>query len=134
MVYNKDMKHKVVFAHSIKPAVIKSTATGDAVDCYGYESVTVIVYSGTVTDGTHTWKLTECDTSGGSYTDVDAADLLGSFAVVDSSHDETFTKVGYIGQKRYIKVVNTVTGSPSTGGPMGAIVMLAYPMHGGPSS
>ncbi len=134
MVYTKDMKHRVTFAFSIKPAVYKTTTTGDEVDLYGYESVTVVIEAGTVTDGTHTFEVQECATSGGSFTAVADADLIGAEPAIDSSHDDKFVKIGYIGQCRYIKVVNTVTGSPATGGPTSAWVLLGYPMHGGPSS
>ena len=75
-----------------------------------------MIHHGAITDGTHTPKLQECATSGGTYTDVAAADQVGTFAAITSSTTAgTFQKVSYIGNLRYIKLVVTVSGT-TTGG------------------
>jgi hypothetical protein len=122
----KDLKSLINVQKSLAPAAVTATATGSAVDTAGYESATVVLDVGTITDGTHTPKLTECATTGGSYTDVAAADLLGSFAALATGVTQ---KVGYIGSKQFLKVVVTVAGSPATGGVYGGLIVLSHARH-----
>ena len=111
MVATKDT---VDFAVAVAPAAIRtSTVTGSAVDLANYSGNSIVINVGTITDGTHTPKLQESDASGSGYTDIAAADQVGTLAALASS---TFQKVSYIGGKRYIRLVVTVTGSPATGG------------------
>lgn len=109
-----DFHNSISCVDAVSPAAARTTTTtGAAVDLAGYESVAFAFISGTITDGTHTPKLTECDTVGGSYTDVAAADQSGTLAAIGSDEVQ---EVSYIGSKRFVKAVITVTGSPSTGG------------------
>lgn len=118
---------------SILPAAARTTTTtGEEVDALGWEEVFVVIHTGTITDGTHTFSMTECDTSGGSFTAVDAADIIPSStgsgangAVLDTTagHDNAVVVFGYRGSLRYLKVVCTVSGSPSTGGVYSAAIL-----------
>lgn len=127
---NRDIYNNLKVFGAIRPqALITSTKTSAAIDTQGYESCMIEVITGTVTDGTHTIKLTECATSGGTYTDVAAADLLGSAPAIAAANDDTQYTFGYIGNLRYLKVVSTVTGSPSTGAYYSASVILGNPRH-----
>jgi hypothetical protein len=67
---------------------------------------------GAITDGTHTPKLQESDVSGSGFTDVVAADQIGTLAALAAN---TVQQVSYIGAKRYVRVVVTVSGA-TTGG------------------
>lgn len=127
----KDLKSTIAISQSFAPAAKTSDVTGTGVDTAGYESATVVLDGGIVTDGTHTPKLQESDASGSGYTDVAAADLLGSFTAmtVQSPLAAAGTqKVGYIGGKRYIRVFVTVA-TASTGGVYGASVILGHARH-----
>jgi hypothetical protein len=78
-----------------------------AIDTYstGYSEIYLlftVAATGTVT-------LTECDTSGGTYTAVDSSYILGSTALATSDESPI---IAYIGNKRYIKA--TVTGTGNT--------------------
>lgn len=107
----KDLFNVVV---SIAQGALKTTTTtGAAVDLANVQENLFVFLPGAITDGTHTPKLTECDTSGGTYTDVAAADMVGTLSALAAN---TVQKVSYIGSKRYVKMVSTVAGSPSTGG------------------
>ena len=109
---------------ALVPAVRTSTATSAAIDLTGYDSCEIVVHVGAWTDGTHTFSLTECATSGGSYTAVAAGDIVGTPPAPAASGDANkVTKFAYVGTKRFIKVVCTVTGSPSTGAATGATVV-----------
>lgn len=125
MSWRKDQKSEITVVTAVAPAVIKTTQTSNAIDLQGYSAATVVLHVGTVTDGTHTPKLQESDTTtSGDFTDVAAANLSGTFAALES---DTMQRIGYIGRKRYVRVVITVAGSPSTGGAYSACVVRGRP-------
>lgn len=120
----KSHKGALTFSQSIKPAVYTTTQTGDYVDIQGSNAVDVVFDVGTITDGTFTPSITECDTSGGSYTAVAADNIEGTLTAFTSANDDqviTYSLKGKV--QRYIKAVLTVSGSPGTGGAMGAFVI-----------
>jgi len=104
---------------SLAPAARTSSANGTGIDLAGFPSATVAFIVGAITDGTHTPKVQESDDDS-TYTDVAAADLIGSLAALAASTNQ---RVGYRGTKRYIRAVSTITGSPSTGGVYAAVVI-----------
>lgn len=125
----KDLATLSTFKQSIIPAAARTaTTTGNAVDVSGYESVTICILTGTCTDGTGTWSLTECATSGGTYTAVAAADYIGTPVVTDTTatHDNAGFQFGYRGTMQFIKVVCTMAGT-TTGQVYAAGVLLSHP-------
>jgi hypothetical protein len=116
------------------PAVRTAATTSDVVDTAGYNSATLVAHmgnSGDTLSGSLYWTLTvtESDTSGGSYTAVAATDLVGlsgaaSYVIDAPAEDSLDVKIGYIGSKRYVKLVATPTGSHSTGTPIGMSSIL----------
>lgn len=117
-----DLVDNIAVEESITPAAHTANANGAGIDLRGYQAAVVIVDAGTITDGTHTISLEESDDDS-TYTAVAAADLQGSFANVASN---TPQKVGYIGGKRYIRAVTTVSGA-TTGGIYGVSVIKGRP-------
>lgn len=136
---NREMINTLSVSQVIVNAVKTSTATSSAISLAGYDAASVIFdigNSGDTLSGSLYWtlSLTECDTSGGSYTAVAAADIVGwsgaATYVIDAPTEDTLAvKVGYIGSKPYIKAVATATGSHSSGTPIGAIAVLGHPSH-----
>jgi hypothetical protein len=121
----KDLKSIVDVAQSIAPVAATSTKTGSGIDLSGYHAATAEVSFGVATDGTHTPKLQESDDNS-TFADVVAADLLGSFSAVTSgAGGSAVQRVGYIGAKRYVRVVVTVAGA-TTGALVGANVMRGF--------
>jgi hypothetical protein len=122
---SRDLDKEISTAHSFVPAARTSTANGTGVDLVGYDKAAVVVSAGVVTDGTHTLSLEESDDNS-SFTAVAAGNLSGSFTALTSGAGGSATQeVGYLGTKRYIRAVTTVTGSPSTGGVYSVIVIRA---------
>jgi len=81
--------------------------SAEAIDTYngGYAEIYLlftVAAAGTVT-------LTECDTSDGTYSAVDASQILGSTTLATATE---FPVISYIGDKQYIKA--TVTGTGNT--------------------
>ena len=96
--------------------------SGTAIDLAGADSCTIVL---PVTDGT-TVTLTECDTSGGTYTAVDNdfialnskdTNLSSALNVVTASDATNASAViGYVGHKRYLKAtVATAVANTSIG-------------------
>lgn len=121
----RDIKNNVAVAASVLPLLRTATVEGSGVDLRGYDSAMVIVDAGTVTDGTFTPSLEESDDNS-TFTTVAAADLEGSFTAVTSSADDGVQSVGYKGDARYVRAVLTASGSPSTGGTIGAVFALGH--------
>lgn len=128
----RDLYHNIGVVKNLIPvaAITATVAIGSSatLDTYGYHGIVIEAICGTITDGTHTITVYESDTDvTGNYTAVDAADLLGSFTAMTSSNASN-QKVGYIGSKRYLRVVDTVAGT-TTGGVYGVVGIAGYPMH-----
>ena len=98
---------------SVAPLLRTATVTGTAVDLANVIENMFVFTCGANTDGTFTPKLTECATVAGTYTDVAAADLVGTALVAMAAN--TVQLISYIGKLEFIKPVVTVTGSPATG-------------------
>ena len=100
---SRDGKNNMKVVVSILPQAVTDDVTGSAVDTLGFEKVTFAFTAAAVTAGTV--KLTECATVGGDYTDVVAADVIGTqgVAIVASG----IVTLGYIGGLRYLKPVFT---------------------------
>jgi hypothetical protein len=92
-------------------------AAGGAIDMKGWQSLTLIVATGTVADagaaGGFTFEVQESDTQDSGYTAVADGDLIGAeidLAVTADATDDTLVgSIGYRGTKRYVRVVATGT-------------------------
>lgn len=120
----RDLKNNIDVVNSIDPDDYTATENGAGVDLQGFEGAVVAFSVGTVTDGTHTPKVQESDSQGSGYTDVAAADLIGSLSDLAS---DTNQRVGYIGSKRYVRGVLTVSGA--TVGAQAAAVVIRGIAH-----
>jgi len=89
-----------------------STQTSAAIDSRGFDYALLLVNLGVLdTTATLVVKVQECDTSGGTYTDITSATFT-----VDVDADDASVAAGQIrlhGRERYLKVVGTYGGSAS---------------------
>lgn len=127
----KDLHNQIapVVALNIQAITTDTTTVGNEIDTQGFESITFIPVTGTITDGDYTIAITECDTSGGSFTAVSDDDLLGTEAnasFTDNTDDNKLGKVSYVGIKRYVKA-SIVSTSTSSGGTIGVIAIKGNP-------
>lgn len=128
MAGQRDLNNDIKVVTTIEPAAsITATTTGAAVDTAGYRSAVAVIHCGVHTDGTFTPTLEESDASGSGYTTVAAADLSGSFTAITSANDQSIQKVGYLGSKRYLRVVMTETVA-TTGAFFTASIVLGNPI------
>lgn len=127
MIQSQNLK----FTNAIPPAAIldAASATVAATDTLGASFVVFLFSLGATDIATAVVKLTECATSGGSYTDISGAAFSGSTGITrlpQAGDDNTlfaiYWKLGADGL-RYIKPVFTA-GDGSAGTYVSAIAML----------
>lgn len=115
-----------VMALTPRAAIATNTTTvGAVIPLAGFNSATIFISSGVLTDGAYAVLVEEADTSGGTYTTVAAADLtvtVGSVAFA-STDDGVTKKIGYIGVKPFIRLSLVSTGVTS-GGFFSALAVL----------
>lgn len=125
--YN-DLNELVAF--NIQAISTDTTTNGAIIDTKGYEAVTFIFHTGTITDGDYTVLIQDGDDSGLSDAAAVAdADLIGTEAAASftaDTDDNKVSKIGYIGTKRYVRF-NVVSTNTSTGGTVGAVCVLGKP-------
>lgn len=132
----RDLASDIKESTALDPATIGSdtTTNGNIIDTQGYESLTFLFHVGTVTDGDYTPLIQEGDDSGLSDAAAVAdADLIGTeagAAFTDDTDDNATSKIGYAGDKRYVRFnvvsTNTTTGATS----VGATAVLGHPHSG----
>lgn len=114
-------------AVTLAPAAKTASANGTGVDLANYDAAVVEIHAGTWTDGSHTFEVQESDASASGYTAVADAYLSGTEPVVSSAPTASqIYKIGYLGIKRYLRVITTVTGTTS-GAVYGVTVLRGKP-------
>ncbi len=127
-----EMLNNIDVKRVISPVSVADTTAqvGQVIDRLGYGSVTYLIATGSIADAdaTFTVLLEECDTSGGTYTAVADADLLGTEALASFQFDDDneCRKLGYIGIKRYTRLTITPVGNASAA-LMAAVCVLGHP-------
>jgi hypothetical protein len=118
----RDLRSQINAALSLNPAARTATANGSSVDLQGFGSAALFVLFGTWTDGTHTPSLQDSD-DGTTFTNVATVDMDGAFTAVSSAGGNgTVQRVGYLGNRRFLRIVMTITGA-TTGAVSSAIVV-----------
>lgn len=122
----------VTARETIPVAEYTATETGSGVDRNVgndmHRTAMVLVHTGTITDGTHTIEVQDSDDNT-SFDAVAGAFLQGTEPEIDSADSNTVFHIGYIGVRRYLRVVSTVAGATS-GGTYGSVIVLGEPRRG----
>ncbi len=128
----RDLHNNIKVTTVLAPAVIDSDTDTDGavIDTQGFESLEFALTAGELTDGVYAAEFEESDelAEGGDLdggTEVAAEDLLGaapSFDFEEEADPGATKKVGYIGSKRYVKLIVASTGTDD-GGIIGAIAV-----------
>lgn len=124
----KDLHSHISPVQALGPVVVAATATSAAIDLQGFNSAEVLINTGAVAGaGDYTTKLQESDTTtSGDFTDVAAANLLGTFPT-NLAADSVY-RVGYKGTKRYLRTVTTKNGGTSVAA--GIVVIRGHAANG----
>lgn len=122
--------------NAIPPGVIKDDAAfvAVAIDTLGWDYCQVLVTLGATDIAMAELKLTECETSGGTYTDVagcdvaDDADMFGNAKGLPSATDDDGVLLFEVdlraGRKRYLKLA-AKAGDGTAGTYLAAVAVLA---------
>ena len=144
----KDLSNNINPAVSLAAAVRSAAANGTGVDLQGYESATVLVDVGaegdTLSSSVYFEISLEESDDNSTFTDVAQASIIdgtiaagGIFLKLDGTaggNPDTaggIFRVGYVGNKRYLRVVIAKTGTHSNGTPIGAMVVRGSARHSG---
>lgn len=117
------------FVQAISPGVIKDNAafTGEVIDTLGFDYLTLVLLLGATDIAMAVLKVTECDTSGGTYVDITGADFSVSPATLPSATDDNKNfgvHINLQNRKRYIKIAATA-GDGSAGTYAAALGILS---------
>ena len=92
--------------------------TGEEIDTRGYDTCTFVLTTDAIaaTSLDAQLEITECATSGGTFTAVADVDLIGTEAntAISASDDKVAKKIGYKGNLRYLKANLVVTANDGT--------------------
>lgn len=131
---SRDLYHSVKHVSALDPVVLSATTNGAIVDTKGYESVTFVVQTGVATagpDASNYITVTIQEGDSATLTDaatVTAANTLGTAPVIDAAGDASNEfRFGFLGTKRYARLVFTETGTFSA--PASALAILGHPLH-----
>jgi hypothetical protein len=128
MTWRKDLYQELAAATSLTPAArsANTAVNGTGVDLQNYGGNVVLIVAGTITDGTHAFKIQD-SADNSSFADAAAADVVGSLTSFTSATTAgTVREASYIGAARYIRVVATTSGA-TTGGLFSAVVVRGRP-------
>jgi hypothetical protein len=139
----RDLANNIVPVQSLAPAVRTADADGTGVDLQGFESATIVVDTGAEGDTLSSsvkidFKLEDSDDNS-TFAAVTSNTLViggtvdsnGIFLTLDANGETPqISEIGYVGGKRYVRVVADFTGSHSNGTPIAAAVIKGHPRHG----
>lgn len=119
----RDLASNIAVVTALSPAVQSATVNGVAVDTKGFGSCAFVLTTGAIAgSGDFGAKLQESDLSGSGYTDVVAADQVGSFEATAAA--DATDKVSYIGHRRFVRLV--LTRASGTSIAAGAVAILGH--------
>jgi hypothetical protein len=105
---------------------------GTIIDRQGFESLTFLIALGAVTDANMTFavSLEHGDDSALADTAAPSVDqVIGTLALAggDFNSDNVCKKIGYSGNKRYVRLTVTSAGNDAGAFPVAAVAVLGHP-------
>lgn len=142
----KDLSHNISVGNSLVNAVKTTGANGTTVDLQGFESATAVVTVGQEGDtlsGSRSFTVAlQHSDDNSSWTDAVQADIVngtiasgGIWLTLDGTDggDPGTTggewQVGYVGGKRYVRLVLAKTGTHTNGTPLSGVIVKGTPLH-----
>lgn len=125
----KDLGNNLGVFNALDSATVATdtTTAGIVIDTKGFQSGAMCLRVSAYTDGTYTLSVTECATSGGSYTAIPASRIVGTATALNSANEHD--KLGFIANQRYVKA-SIVSASTSSGAVLSASCLLGDPDQG----
>lgn len=136
----RDLKSNISIAQALPPATYDADNSPVAIDLQGFDSAVLVLHvgaGGITFTGTNKieFKLTHSDDdstySAVTISDVQGLDSVGSGGIVKaitSAHASAdVTKIGYVGGRRYLKLLADFGGTHSAGTPISSVVIKGNP-------
>lgn len=136
----RDLHSNIGIVNVLTPAVLSADTASAAIDLAGFNSAefALTIGAGGITfDATNKveFKLTESDASGGIFTAVDAADVLGVTvaaggivkSLVAAHAAVEVLRFGYRGYKRFLKLTADFSGTHGTGTAISCVLVKGTP-------
>jgi hypothetical protein len=102
----RDLSHNIGTKLAVAPAVQTASVNGLSIDTKDFGSLAFVIATGAIdAAGVFNAKIQESDTGTSGWTDVDPELVTGAFASPLAANSTT--KAGYIGYKRYARLVLT---------------------------
>lgn len=117
---------------AVNTAVIatNTTTAGLIIDTQAFNALTFLLNLGARTDGSYSLAITHGDDAAlADSSVVDASDLVGTPAATAVAVAQGVSKIGYVGNKRYVRASIVSTGV-TTGATVGALAVLTRPTVG----
>jgi len=138
-----DLKNNIKLETSLAPILKTADVNGTGIDLKGFSSAALIVNCGangdTFSSSVKTNLQIEHSDDNSTFTDVTSntdvtggtVDSSGTFMTIDADGEMGKTYgIGYVGGKRYIRVVIDIVGTHSNGSIYGAVVAKGTPRSG----
>lgn len=127
----KNLSNSIKKTLLLNPDTYMSSSNSTALDIKGFNSnemVIIVGLSGDSLSSSLHWdfKLQESDSSSSGFSDVSSSDLFGSSSTItvdSSSEDEKSYSFNYKGEKRYIRLVSTATGTHTNGTALAVVAL-----------
>lgn len=133
----RDLHNSITVGQSVAPILATGTTDleGTGFDLSGYNAAEIVFEFGisadTLSGSLYVDGIVQESDDDVTYTDVAAADLLGTEPRVDAAaEDPAVHSVGYIGNKRYVRAKFDLVGTHTSGIELAATVIRAFPRHG----
>lgn len=138
----RDMVHNIGPVQAIGPAVLAADTSSAAIGLAGFESAVLLLSVGaggvtfTATDKIE-FKVTHSDTANGTYDAVTQIDIVGAtvgaggtvLALTSAHASATIDKIGYVGNRGFIKVQADFSGTHGTGTPISVTLVKGHPRN-----
>lgn len=130
----RDMLNSINPVRAISPAAAVTDTTAfvsQIIDVKGYDALTFVILTGSLADADATFTVLVEHGDNSALSDaaaVDDKELVGTEALASFTfaHDDATRKIGYIGNKRYVRL--TVTPAANTGNAfVAATAILGHP-------
>lgn len=119
----RDLSNNIGAVLAVAPAVQTANVNGLAIDTKGFGSLAFVITTGAIDSaGVFNAKIQDSDTGTSGWTDVPAELVTGSFSGPLAANSTT--KAGYIGYKRYARLV--LTKGTGTSVVIGAVAILDH--------
>ena len=130
----KDQASTMTFKRALSPALNNNLGTtplvSEIIDRQGYESCTFAIITGALTDANAVYAVLVEDGDAANLSDnaaVADAELVGTevLAAFTYANDNVCRKIGYVGNKRYVRMTITPTTTADSGdSPIAVIAIL----------